>query len=470
MHLGDISHAQMAMIPMLADGIDIAYVLFFGLGVLIPLMLFQVGVESWVLSKSWRMPVQGLWKLTFEANCVSLLAGIPTKIFNAWIYGHLLPRDLPGYFERYPWAIALGSFLYFAVTVAAEGAWAVRWLRINSVPLDTRSIWKGILLANVATYIVLAPLHYYLTQPTRDVREYSRSTSWTANPTAKMLFTDPLDGHLKSVQLDGSNLKTIVSMAVNDYLVSTNLNLCLFRGTDNNLYFCGREPAQTNPIWRTGEHFTMHQVAFSPSGQYVAYLSRNGNSLDVVYLPTMGTSHHVFTNKLELYDPPSVAWSTNETQFYVGGFRDKARFRVTRQPAGTLHIEELSGTNPPPTLVCYGRIGGPGSGHSDDSGPSYGSDTCGTLTVFTERGLGSGLRLRDATKPVGSFLTISVNPGLFPFGQFGFYNASFIGDCRECVFQAEDYLYLLDIEARRVGTLTRGSRFILLTPRFQKRL
>jgi hypothetical protein len=68
---------------MLADAINIPLVFGFGLVVLLPLLLFEIGVEAFILKKVWCIPFWKLCRFTLCANCWSLLAGIPVKILNA---------------------------------------------------------------------------------------------------------------------------------------------------------------------------------------------------------------------------------------------------------------------------------------------------------------------------------------------------------------------------------------------------
>src|SRR2546426_947342 len=131
------------------------------------------------------------------ANCWSLIAGIPTKILNAVIYGMLLPRDIPAFFARYPLAVAVGALLYFIVTVLVEFICAVRWRRRSEASIAQRSLWNGILLANLATYTVLAPLYYYATRPIHDVREFAHDARWSRHPDTEVVFTDSENEHLK---------------------------------------------------------------------------------------------------------------------------------------------------------------------------------------------------------------------------------------------------------------------------------
>ena len=106
--------------PFFADAIDLPLVAFYGIVVLVPLMLFQVAVEGGILSHTWRSPFRELVRPVLLANCWSLLAGIPTKLLNGAIYAYLLPNDLAGYFARYPFAVTMGTLVFFVVTVFVE--------------------------------------------------------------------------------------------------------------------------------------------------------------------------------------------------------------------------------------------------------------------------------------------------------------------------------------------------------------
>src|SRR5688572_18955062 len=185
------------MYPILADAIDLPLVFTYGLGVLVPLMLFQVGVESLILRHFWDVPFREMARFTFWANCWSLAAGIPTKILNVVVYGILLPHDIPEFFARYPFAVGVGTLIYFIVTVLVELGCATRWQRMNKVSITRRTLWSGVLLANLATYAVFAPSHYYATRPINDVREFTKDARWSEHPDAQVAYTDSENGHLK---------------------------------------------------------------------------------------------------------------------------------------------------------------------------------------------------------------------------------------------------------------------------------
>lgn len=461
---------------MLADAIDFPIVLLFGLIVLVPLLLFEVSIEALVLKKLWGVPFRQLCFLTFFANCWSLLAGIPVKFLNACLYTALLPDDLPGFFARYPAAIIMGTLIYFLVTIAVEGAYAFRWLRHNGITLARKEIWKGMILANLASYIVLAPLHYYFTQPIQQVRQFVSTADWSNNKKMPVIYVDAASSELKMTSIGGTDSKTLVPFPMRDYLISPDLNICMFRGTNGNLCIYRRDAGRTNLIWNTRAHYFMRQVAFSPSGRYAAFADEDSNTVEVVDLQSNQRIHQPMAEEFNSFYDLSLAWSTNERAFYLKGFKDDHRLRITiRDNAGSfvdktsLSIEKLTGTNAPPLSACYGRVNSFGSYWSDDWGASFTSDSCGAFSARSEPGLGSSLRIyRNTDSARTIILYLAVNQGLLHIAHFYFGDIAFLTDCDECLFQAEDYIYLLNIPQKKVGTVVRGNRFILLTPRYQK--
>jgi hypothetical protein len=83
--------------------------------------------------------------------------------------------------------------------------------------------------------------------------------------------------------------------------------------------------------------------------------------------------------------------------------------------------------------------------------------------------LGSGLRITREEQDRAPILYLHVNPGLLHIARFYFGDAAFLEGGDECLFEANGYIYVLDIQAKRVGTLACGDRFILLANRYQKR-
>jgi hypothetical protein len=458
------------MMPIFADAINFPLVLGFGIIVLVPLIAFEVFSEAFLLSRIWKRSARGLWSFALRANCGSFLAGIPIKIVNTVLYGLLLPEDLPSYFARYPLFVAVGSFLYFLVTVLVEALVAFRWVARERVSIGRGAVWKGITLANIATYVVLAPLHYIATRPTHQVKQFSKDTHWSKHPETRILFADSNGGRLKSIHADGSDEQVIVPFAVRDYLISPDMNLCLFRNPNGDLYLHRRDTGKTNWVCHIEERFQMNSAAFSPTGRYVAFASKNKKSIDV-FEPENGKRIHESISETFDSDEPSVAWSRDEQMLYLNGFESKWVVAVTIGSEGHLDSQYVADTNSIRLLPCYGRLSKFGWYGASDWGRSYYEDKCGNLKARTFPGLESGLRIdSEETGPKKTRFYLYVNPGLLHLPRFQFRDVAFLDDCRECVFDTQGYIYILDLERRRVGTLASGERFILMTSRYQKQL
>ena len=154
-----------------------------------------------------------------------------------------------------------------------------------------------------------------------------------------MLFVDGLTHSLKSVQLDGSGLTTIVPFPTTDYLVSSNLSLRFFRGTNGNLQFCRAGMPKPELIRLMDERFLMKQAAFSPSGKFVAYASKKKKSVELVNLSSGRRTLLPLVPKFG-FDDPLVAWSPDEHSFYVGGFEITLRLIMSVQPDGSVRTEQ----------------------------------------------------------------------------------------------------------------------------------
>ena len=85
----------------------------------------------------------------------------------------------------------------------------------------------------------------------------------------------------------------------------------------------------------------MNQAAFSPSGDRVAYASEKDNSIDVVEVLTGKRIHLPLAPKFSS-NGPSLAWSPEETKFFVRGFNESLRLVVTIPPDGDVVAGDVS--------------------------------------------------------------------------------------------------------------------------------
>lgn len=451
--------------PIFADAINLPLVLLFGIGVLIPLLAFQVVVEGAILARFWRIPFRGLARCVFVANCWSLVAGLPVKIFNAWLYSWLLPADLAGFFAYYPYAVGLGTLIYFLVTCLVETGYVMKWLAREEHSVSRSRIWLGVLIANLATYVVLAPVHYWATRPIHDIQEFTTDTAWASQPVTQILYVDTATQHLKTIRSDGSKPETVVPLPVVDYQVSADLNLCLFRAPDGNLYLYRREAATAQRVWKTKTRYFMENVAFSPSGRFVAWFDPDTRVLEVTELQSAG---HWSATLAKPETTTQIAWTTNDSQLVFSSRTQKIWLRITPD----LGLEELASQPEalPSLAQVYGRVGGSHRFSGQNWGQAYSTDELDELKVWALPGLGASMRIYRANRPSAGLVKLAVNPGLLHLSRydFTFTHPRFLAAGRECLFETSTDIYLLDLERKRIGRVVAGHSYSLLNPRYAK--
>lgn len=445
----------MCIAPLFADAIDFAVVIQYGIAILIPIFAFQFFVEGLVLRKYWSVPFRTLASLVFRANLFSLLAGIPTKIVNMVMYGVLLPwNDIPKFFARYPWAVVSGTLFYFTVTVFVEWSTALRWTRLTGQSLSKSSVFRGILWANVATYLVLAPLHYLGTRPANDIETFSPNVLWTMHPEVRLVFVDPAAGHLRTSRITDTSSQILISNKVESFLISSDLKICVYRDPTNSLHVWRADAGVARRIWQTSDRINMNEVAFAPSGDRVAIIvdqwkiavveTRSGQSVPA----ELPTKTHM----------SGIAWSTDENRFVVSAGTNEY-FVVELAGHESTFNQVTNSSQLPPLFLCYGRT------------LRNWSEQCGEREAFFEPGLGSRLSIyRENAGRKIRLLKLAVNPGLLHLPSVQFAEAAFLSDCNECLVEASDALYLIDVDKKRLGRIASGSEFIAFLPKYRKQL
>jgi hypothetical protein len=445
----------MCITPLFADAIDFSVVIQYGIAILIPIFAFQFFVEGLILRKYWSVPFGALASLVFRANVFSLLAGIPTKIVNMVMYGVLLPwNDIPRFFARYPWAVVSGTLFYFAVTVFVEWLTALRWTQLTGRSLSQSSVFRGILWANVATYLVLAPLHYLGTRPTNDIKTFSPNALWTKHPEIRLVFVDPATGHLRTRRITDTSSQTLISNKVESFLISSDLKVCVYRDPTNSLHVWRADAGVARRIWQTGDRIDMNKVAFDPSGNRVAIIV---DQWRIAVVETRSGKFVPATAPMQA-SMSGIAWSSDENRFVVSAGTNEY-FVVGLVGHEATFTQVTNSSQLPPLFVCYGR-------------PLRNwNERCGEREAFFEPGLGSRLSIyRENAGRKIKLLTLAVNPGLLHLPSVQFAEAAFLSDCNECLVEASDALYLIDVDKKRLGRIGSGSEFIAFVPKYRKQL
>jgi hypothetical protein len=156
-----------------ADGIDLPVAITYGIGIFLPLLLFNATVEAPIMARFIGMRFGDLWPSWFKANVWSLLAGIPALILNEALTGWFLPAELGRRFRAYSFFLVLFILVFFAATCLAEFLYARRIVRKTGIKVGHSAIAKGVFWSNLASYAVLGPVYFAISHPHTEVREFS---------------------------------------------------------------------------------------------------------------------------------------------------------------------------------------------------------------------------------------------------------------------------------------------------------
>ena len=318
-----------------------------------------------------------------------------------------------------------------------------------------------VFVANLATYAVLAPAHYFAARPMHDIREFTDSSEWAMQPTTTIYYMDASSGHLCSVSSDGRDRKELVAEEVRDYQFMPDSGIILYRTTANTLSFSKIGSPSKTECWKTDQRFMMEQVAASPDGKYVAYLKRIGEYRPyrlVLYDTVSGrTIDTDITTSEEAYDRPEIAWSTSPSILFLMHNKVEA---IHIGPDFSASIIDNDPTSTPFANV-YGRYWF----SSADWEASFPRDESGKTEVIAFSGLEGHIRV---TRNGESFI-LADNPGLLKIGKRSFGNVCILGNGKELVFDDYSALYLMDMDRRIVGKIADGTKFIILSDRYQRK-
>jgi hypothetical protein len=256
-----------APVSVRADAINVPIVLGYGIAILAPLLAFQTAVEAGILRLGFRIGYREAMGIMFWANVWSVVAGLPTKFLNSWIYESIVPRNLYDYMRLFPMAMAVGSCVYFVVTVFVE--WGVVRRRFKKLGVEATGsrLIAVIAIANVATYAICAPLFYQATKPRHSIQEFTENSRWARKPAAELFYISSDTGFLRSVRTDGSEDKLVVPFKMESYLVTVDQKRCVFRGEDMKFYDCDLNTMRRTEIPGKWERWTRVGEAAGLKGQ-----------------------------------------------------------------------------------------------------------------------------------------------------------------------------------------------------------
>ncbi len=359
-----------------ADGIDLPILITYGVGIFLPLLLFNATVEAPIMGRFLGVKSSELWSSWFKANVWSLFAGIPALVLNEALTGWFLPAELGRRIRAYPFFLVLFIFVFFAATCVVEFLYARRVVRQRGVHVERVAMAKGVLLANLASYALLGPVYIFLQYPRTDVREFTVDARWAKDPELTVLALSP-NGRLEAATVGGQNHRVIVPHEVRDYVVSTDLAQVLYRGAGDRFYFSNGGTNQLVP--ELGFWCRAPEMDFSPAGKRVAFFKHDTHQIRVFDCAT--SQFKDVSTFGEGYDW-NLVWSCKEDTVYLKSGREC--WEIVIDPV----VAYRRLTNAPGDFANhYGRMGNSWS----RDGVRYANHQDGTLKLAVRYGWGNHL-------------------------------------------------------------------------------
>lgn len=482
----------------LADVLLPSFYLTAGLAALFPSFLFAVFSESYVISKLLHLPFGRSFRLSIGANIVSgIIGGCLFFFVPINLSGNADRNDLYAYVHQFFAASLIAYGVYYAFSVFIEWLYGIDWKRKNQPNILKTDLLKSFIAANIVSYVVLVPIHYYFHSPGHQVHSVTQDTAWAIQPPADVLYLDKDTQNLWTVKTDGSGNRPLVPHPMKQYLVSADLEQVVFFSEGKQLFHYNTANGVLRKLWESerysfssaiygnwGEINSIEYIAISPSGTKVAWVLpvKDGSG---------GPNGHWETDfwKLSVYDLTTekklcldyrakgsvIAWSRNEEAIYirclpiqdsnVPGIQGIAKFVISKD---RIEIESSIDGNSLDFFETYGRFG-----RRETSGGKItihrNTDSCGTLNVSTpfifHLSIGSYITITRGDESVFSF---SNTPFYAPLSEGLIHEPSFVQEGKECLFESEPDIYLIDIAGRKVGKLIEGKDYIVLTQSYQQ--
>lgn len=431
-----------------ADGIDLPVLIGVGAGILVPLLLFNTAVEAPILAGQLGLTSRQWWWPWFKANVWSLLSGIPVLLFNEALKEWLVPKELGGRVRVYPFFLASSIGIYYLATVLVELAYGRRFLRRTGLRVGAGRLCQAVVLANAASYLVLGSILYYREYPRSEVREFTQDTRWARQPTVTVVAVGR-NGHLEAVRADGAGGRVVVPHEVHDYVVSADLSRVLYRDAEDRFGFFQHGTNVLLPD--LGLRCRAPGMDFSPDGRYAAFAGRIG-STDVLRVCDLTTVTVREVSPIGGGPGRTLVWSSSPDTFYLQSNREYWAIALGEEIVCT----QLARA-PEDLAVHYGRVGT----RWGYDGVSYSQHQQGQRKLLVVPGWGSRLWIDG---PEGRLLTLRDPAGSLPVSQ-----AVFLEGGAEVLVELGGYVYLVDPDAKRLGPVVQGERFIAIADPFSKR-
>ncbi|MFI4910301.1 MAG: hypothetical protein ACIAQZ_01400 [Sedimentisphaeraceae bacterium JB056] len=449
-------------------------------------------VESLVLWKAFAVSWKRAVWIVFVVNTLStLIGGFVAFFLSAALSAPIFnPKDLIEY-SRQITVSAIATYILCLVLSILLEWWGINErIRKQNKSITKKQTFKVTLIANLISYILLCPWHYY-TSHKQYFREVEYKSDWAITPTEKLYFLDE-DKYLCSIHTDGKDKQTLITSPIKGYIVSQDLKYCVYWQEDNKLYIYNSETSQTKQIttlYKDGKydpHFeaymnkfaTPNNIAISPENKWIVWTTSNNSKYDSF------SDKELPKSKIYYYD----IQAGKSFVYSVSGFAEQTAFsedgsivylQCAPKPDHSMKINvihdlvsvKISSDNSlfikqeePDNLelaACYGRFGD--YGYSGDDIRYHRSFKI-QQGVYSFRYAGFRLEINGSRKRFND--THFLMPRYFGTMK----SPTLLENRQEIVVEARGGIYLMDISERKFGLITSGSDYIMKSDVWDKKI
>lgn len=469
---------------LLADAINLPFVLVAGLVVFGPLTLLVATIETLVMRLRLKVRMRTFFWPVVAANVLSTFAGVLVLIVQEWLVSLTgIRASIPAFVHGYRWVALAVIGCYFAVSVLVEGLWLIRAKIRTKVGRPAQRILGAVVLANVCSYLVTGPLFYVSSRPYFGGLDTTFDTRWSANADVPLYYVDADDGTVRRMQMDGSGAGVLVPRPVTSFLVNADESVVVYADPNDEVHAYWPD-TQRDILVRYGG--SARAVSVANDGRF-AVLEAAGdtcwsdvpNTLPTLRIvdpnvPGKSIASGVLPDGLSLW---ATVWSHDGTQVYVLAASQSPEEHKWDEPkphwlvcAATAPALVLQSIDTPPALDALVE------NYCCDTEelrdwidkwylPREVSGAAGTYTVRFTPYLGDALSVQQdgrevvCVKNAEGFLNMNL-PRAWP--------TVFLPHGDEMILGwGGGRLHVLDIDGRRIGLLTDCRRFAARTNDFR---
>ncbi|GEM_PF-5374193 len=418
------------------------------------------------------------------ANVLSSLLAIPLAIVFDVCASQWLKSDLHVYEQSFLRYSVFKYVIYLGLSIIVEGlvfGWRFR------LTTSGKRVLLAAVYANFASYLVVIPIYYQLTKPRLSGAVFTSDTSWAQESPERITFIDRGTGYLVSCDLHGGSRQTLVTAAMDAYLLTPDQSVVLYRKGTELWWMKGERTEHVTSSLLKVRGTSMGMTDLDLSGRFVAYaaiVSRDETQWpvaevwDIHVWDADARQDHVVRAGVTGWGANVLRWADAGRLLYVSAspVEPPSEEIALGQDGSVLATNKLTGTETP-MAGCFGPLGRDTwrqRPYQIEFADQAGEWHVTSWSMLTNRYASVARGTRWHEPQSHETMCLDDNPGVYMVwahvracGDFAFVPGTQVAVLEDLTNRV---LYLVDPATGRVGKLAEGSDFILHRDRYRRGL